>query len=243
MATPGAAESARSRRGGLMSSRTGILTSAGVAVIIAISLYRYSAQAQTASCPAPYCNSPSDSYSWYSSVAPANVKPSSQVFCGKDTLKRWDSSTQQVVWNEMAVDATGRCLALWGTYCTNFFCTNGWTNNDRRPAVLAEIRGGVQKIPFKGLGGPPLTFGDDGEQEYPMSVSLDIGWTPTPEVLAAQPPVVPINTLQAVLQYMPAFNVSQFGGRQPGGQVWGGLGTAVVHIELNAWSKGRTWDS
>jgi hypothetical protein len=107
--------------------------------------------------------------------------------------------------------------------------------------VLAEIRGWIQNPPY-GPEGPPLVYQDDGEQEYRFYVSLDVGWTPAPEVTAASPAVTPINTLQKVIQYLRAFNTAQFGGRLTRG-VWGGLGTAVVHVEYNAWSKGRAYDS
>jgi len=49
--------------------------------------------------------------------------------------------------------------------------------------------------------------------------------------------------LEQIAQYLPAFNISQFGGRLAPGGGWGGLGTAVVHVELNAWSKGRAVDT
>jgi len=212
-------------------------------------LFARAAAAQLGSCASrgSLCNSPNDDYQWYSSVTPLNVKPSSQVFWGQNTIYKVDS-TGQVVFNydptagsfdcpinRSPVDSSGRCLGHVGD--------PHWPICFRRPAVLVEVRGWIQAPPG-GPGGPPLSYADDGEQEYPMLISPDVGWQPTPEVQAANPPVIPLNTLASLIQYIPAFNVPQFGGRTvPGGTVWGGLGTALLHIEYNAWSKGRTYDA
>jgi len=208
---------------------------------------RHAARAQTASCPLPYCNSPNDPYSAYTLVTPPGVTPSSQVFCGKDTTHLIDPTTGLETLNDATwqspMDTAGNCRSLWGA--------SHWTNQagaNRRRATLVEIRGWLQDPPDTPPAPPApaqLPYDDDGEQEKFLNVSLDVGWTPTPEVQSAVPAVVPINSLEKIAQYLPAFNISQFGGRlTPGpGGAWGGLSTAVVHVELNAWSKGRAYDT
>jgi len=209
-----------------------------------------------------YCNSPTDDYSWYSSITPPDnssvippnsgitpqgpVKPSSQVFCGKSTIQQvdpFDPLQQTLIYNydgsdRSVVNAYGWCLALWGTDYVGGFLGIGmhhWQNQSRRPAILAEIRGWI-------VGGdlPPLgNYVGDDEQEYHLNVSLDMGWTPAPETVAY---VTPINRVSTLMDVMPAFNLAAFNGRSANGDVWGGPGAAVVHVEYNAWSKGRTYD-
>lgn len=84
----------------------------------------------------------------------------------------------------------------------------------------------------------------DGENEFKFFVSLDIGWAQSFESTMAG--VVPINTLAAVNQHITPFNIIQFGGRSlPGWNQnnWGGLGTAVIHVEMNGWGVGRSNDN
>ncbi len=107
------------------------------------------------------------------------------------------------------------------------------TNGRIKALHKAEIRGWVQSPPYsKSM--------DGGDQEYKFYVVLDVGWLP--DCAAAAAGVHPINTLALVAPYITPNNIINFGGRSLSNSTfaWGGLGTAIIHVEIDAWGSART---
>jgi hypothetical protein len=102
-----------------------------------------------------------------------------------------------------------------------------------------EIRGWVTRL----KGGIGIT---DGGAEYAFDVLLDFGWVPSSGAAAS---VTPLNNIGAINQAITPHNVIHFGVdkyRSASARIdpnsiaqWGGPGAPVIHVEVNAWAKGR----
>jgi len=94
-----------------------------------------------------------------------------------------------------------------------------------------------QKVEIRGWTAPNPGLGphDDEEEHYSIDIILDTGWTTT----AAN--VTPLNSIQAIADNIPPYNVIFFGGRpiDSTSRAYGGAGRAVVHVEPDGWGPKR----
>jgi hypothetical protein len=136
-------------------------------------------------------------------------------------------------------------------------CQSFATYPNNQSLENVEIRGWVV------ASGEPQPDGvdDNTEGEMEFSVMLDVNWTPTPGITA-------INTLQQIGSWLTPYNIMTWGLKNPvyqagtsgspgdalpegtfvvpqtkwselGKGKWGGVGSAVIHIEVDGWAAGR----
>lgn len=223
------------------------MRSALIATIIAFEVAGVVPQAlaQTVACqpqpPVNRCSGPActcEDASHYTNIFPPGKNPSSQVFCAQNTLWKRDPTNPDAPFvylnNGWEVDGTGSCYS------------NHQVSASKIPAFRAEVRGWIAYPPTHSAanGDRPAPSNNtlNDEVEFPFYISLDTGWSAAPGVEAAG--VVAINTLDKINRYLPAANIIHFGGRNVNGpngpqEAWGGLGTAILHVEIDAWSLGR----
>lgn len=172
-------------------------------------------------------NNPSDPDAWYDTIktdGSGNIA-ASQVFCGQ--ARKYAPNVAYPAW----MGSPNTDAAEIGNVNGSPICLPNYAVGEKRPAIEhVEIRGWLQH--------PPEKAGDyfTGEEEYFLYLVPDVGWTPSPNAVAAG--VYALNTLSRVNDYMPPYNIIQFGGRvipNTGAGVWGGLNTALIHVEANGW--------
>jgi len=97
-----------------------------------------------------------------------------------------------------------------------------------------EVRGWVRLTPT--APGGLLCRPYDSEEEYIFNVALDLDWTPDPPA-SGESATTPLNSLEALRQYLPGQTIAAFGGYPEG--YGGGPGAATIHVEVDAWGPCR----